>query len=315
MPSLDIVIVNWNAGRLLSDCVSSIAGRAPGGPDLQRVVVVDNASTDGSAEAVPRKAVPLDVRRNAANVGFGAACNQGASGSRADYLLFLNPDTRLLPGTLAEAVAFMERPGHERVGISGVRLVDESGATQRSCARAPTPARMIGQMLGLDRFAPRLVAPHFMVEWDHLDTRDVPQVIGAFLLIRRGLFEHLGGFDERFFVYFEDADLCRRAVLAGWRCVHNADVVALHVGGGTTGKAVAFRQFLLARSRIQYAAKHFGVVSGGLVAAASLLLEPVARIVFALGRGRRGDVRPTAEGAILLWRALPEIGRAVRLRS
>lgn len=306
-PTLDIVTVNWNAGALLADCVASLPAALDGGVRLERMVVVDNASTDGSADGLATAGVPLVVVRNAANRGFAAACNQGAAGSRADYLLFLNPDVRLFPGALSGPLAVLEAPEGRGVGILGIRLVDEAGVVQRSCARAPTPGRLVGQSLGLDRVLPRLVPPHFMVEWDHADSRDVDQVMGAFLLIRRALFEELGGFDERFFVYFDDVDLCLRARARGWRVRHHAGAAAYHRGCGTTERVKDVRLFYALRSRVLFAAKHFGRAGAAAVAIAALLLEPAVRLAHALARRSPDEGRAVVAGTRLLWRALPEM--------
>src|SRR5690242_6341987 len=115
--SLDVVIVNWNSGAQLRACLRSLERANRGGFDLQRVVVVDNASSDGSAERLDGLELPLVVLRKAQNVGFAAACNEGARGSTADLVLFLNPDTVLLQESLAVPVSFMGDPAHSRVGI------------------------------------------------------------------------------------------------------------------------------------------------------------------------------------------------------
>ena len=314
-PSLDIVTVNWNSGDLLRDCVASLpaaltTGDMTGGFTLERMVVVDNASADGSADGLEAAALvagggPLTVLRNPENRGFAAACNQGAAGSRADWLLFLNPDTRLSERSLAPALAFLAEPAQARTGILGIRLVDEAGRTQRSCARAPTPGRILAQAVGLDRLWPGLFPPHFMTEWDHLDSRPVDQVMGAFLLIRRSLFEALGGFDERFFVYFDDVDLCLRARQAGWEVVHFAGAEAFHKGCGTTDRVRDLRLFYALRSRILFAAKHFHPMAAGLVTAATLTVEPLTRLAHALAARSPADARAVLRGSALLWRALP----------
>jgi hypothetical protein len=298
---LDIVIVNWNAGRLLEECVRSILDSALACTALDRVVVVDNGSSDGSADFLTAAARPLVLIANPSNRGFAAACNAGAAGSQADYLLFLNPDIVLDANTLEDAVAFMDRPDNAAVDVSGIRLRDTDGHTQRCCARAPTPGLMLAHSMGLDVLLPGLVPSHFLTEWDHQDTRDVPQVMGAFLLIRRAAFERLGGFDQRFFVYYEDVDLCRRVIVAGGRCVHNAEVSAVHRGGGTTNQIPARRQFYGARSRIQYAAKHFGRPAAALVAFAGLVLEPLARFCRSAIRRSASQMAASLAGAALLW--------------
>ena len=131
LPSLDIVIVNWNAGTLLGRCVGSVGTALTGGFALDRLVVIDNASRDGSADALPGQGLPLSVQRNAANRGFAAGCNQGAAGSRADYILFLNPDTRLGPASLAPAVAFLEDPANAR---AVARRKSKKASAKRSSA-------------------------------------------------------------------------------------------------------------------------------------------------------------------------------------
>ncbi len=301
MPRLDIVIVNWNAGPLLQRCLDTVFASRCDGFELGRVVVVDNVSEDGSADHLRGPKASLVVIRNLRNRGFAVACNQGAAGSTADYLLFLNPDTELDADSLGGAVRFMQAKENAGVEVSGIRLRDAQGVTQRCCARFPTPGLMIAQALGLDRFLPALFPPHFMVEWDHQDSRDVPQVMGAFLLIRRSRFEALHGFDERFFLYYEDVDLCFRVVQAGGRCVHNAGASALHVGGGTTQRIKARRQYLGARSRIRYARKHFGRIAAMAVAAAGLVLEPVARAGLGALRGSLAEVKDAVKGGAMLW--------------
>ena len=303
-PSVAIITVNWNAGDLLRACIASVPAALTGDFTLERMVVVDNASTDGSADSL-EEGVPLAVLRNRTNRGFAAACNQGAAGSRADWLLFLNPDTRLSAGSLAPALAFLAEPAQDRVGILGIRLVDEAGRTQRSCARVPTPGRILAQAAGLDRLVPGLFPPHFMTEWDHADSRPVDQVMGAFLLIRRSLFQELGGFDERFFVYFDDVDLCLRARRAGWEVLHFAGAEAFHRGCGTTDAVRDLRLFYALRSRILFAAKHFSPAAAALVAAATLTVEPLTRLAHALARRSPADARAVLRGSALLWRALP----------
>ncbi len=314
MPAhLDIITVNWNSGALLRECVASIPAACAGGVRLGRVVVVDNASEDGSTDRLSN-GLPLTVLRNASNRGFAAACNQGAAGSRADYLLFLNPDTRLFPTTLSTVLAFLDDPVNADVGIAGIRLLDQAGVCQRNCARVPTPGRLVAHSLGLDRVLPWLFPPHFMTEWDHGETRPVDQVMGAFLLVRRALFEALGGFDERFFVYFDDVDLCLRARFAGWRVMHYARSEAYHRGGGTTDRIRDVRLFYGLRSRIQFACKHFGAFAAATVTLSALVLEPTARLARACARGSLSEVGEVLSGTRMLWRDLPAILPAVRER-
>lgn len=301
MTSLSIVIVNWNAGEQLRDCLASIpaaaAGLAPYGR-LDRVVVVDNASTDGSADDLLLPGYALRVLRNHRNRGFAAACNQGAAEANSELLLFLNPDTRLFADSLARPVAHLAEPAHAGTGIAGIQLVDTDGAVARSCARFPTASQFAAQAIGLDRPWPRL--GQAMREWDHRDSREVDQVIGAFFLVRRPLFQQLGGFDERFFVYFEEVDFSLRARRAGWHSQFFADAQAYHKGGGTSDQVKARRLFYALRSRLVYGRKHFSRPHRAWLIAVTWLIEPLARVLHLTLRRRWAEIGHVAQAYGLL---------------
>jgi len=145
-----------------------------------------------------------------------------------------------------------------------------------------------------------------MAEWPHDITRDVDHVIGAFFLVRRSLFESLGRFDERFFVYLEDLDFSYRARQAGWRSVYLANAQAFHAGGGTSHQVKARRLFYSLRSRLLYAAKHFSKSGAALVFLATLLLEPLSRSAWALMRRSLPSLKETWQGYGMLWCWLPQ---------
>jgi N-acetylglucosaminyl-diphospho-decaprenol L-rhamnosyltransferase len=310
-PSVHVVIVNWNSGRQLAECLESFAAVAGDGVAVRRITVIDNASADGSCDALPASK-PLDVIRNAENRGFAAACNQGARGSEADFLLFLNPDTRLLRGALEWPAQYLRSEANGAVGIVGIQLIDADGQVACNTARMPTPWSMIGNSLGLDRLMPSAFSPHFVTEWAHDETRAVDQVMGAFMLVRRTLFEALGGFDERFFVYFEDLDFAQRARERGFASVYLATAQAFHRGQGTTASAIDKRTYQFARSRILFALKYFSSASAFLVIAVTLVIEPFARMLAALIGGRSGTVADIARAFALLWRDLPAILKVAR---
>ncbi|MDP4005825.1 glycosyltransferase family 2 protein [Methylobacterium sp. NEAU K] len=307
-PALDVVIVNWNGGALLRACLASLA--AVDDAASVQVTVVDNASRDGSTEELPALPRPLLLIRNPENLGFGRACDQGAAAGYAPAILFLNPDTQVEPDALGLArAALMADP---RTGIVGARLVDPDGRTARSCARAPSGLGLLGRALALDRLG--LVRPHFLVEWDHAEDRAVDQVMGAFLMIRRDLFAALGGFDPRFFVYWEDADLCTRARTAGFTVRHVAGAVARHVGQGTTRQVRALRLFYFLRSQILYAGKHHGLAAALALTAASFGAQVPLRLALALARRSPGEAAEVLRAAALLAAALPGVLGAARPR-
>jgi len=280
--TLDVIIVNWNAGQPLRECVLSIGSAEESGFDLTRVVVVDNGSTDGSLDAMHNPGLPLTVIHNPENRGFAAACNQGAKGSKADYLLFLNPDTRLFRETLSKPIHFMEQPENAQVGICGVRLVDDFGITTISCARFPSVKIFFGKMTGLSRILPRVFPSHVMSSGECLHSSTVDQVIGAFFLVRKSLCNSLGGFDERFFVYFEEVDFSLRAKRKGFSSYYLSDVLLYHKGGGSSEKAKAKRLFYSLRSRVQYGFKHFSLPEALALLMLTLTLELMARMSLAI---------------------------------
>lgn len=295
---LALVIVNWNAKDQLRDCLDSLpVAIAP----LERlgvrvtVVVVDNASTDGSAEGLPEH---VRLVRNGQNRGFAAACNQGAAlAPQAEWVLFLNPDTRLFAPSLSLPLKVLDEQAD--VGIVGIQLEDEHGRVARSCARFPVLSQFLAQATGLDRL--RHDWGHAMREWDHGDTRRVPQVIGAFFLVRGTLFRQLGGFDERFFVYFEEVDLAYRAWQAGWASLYLAEARAFHRGGGTSDQVKAHRLFYSLRSRLAYFDKHAGFGARVGIRVVSWGLEPLSRLLLLLIGRRWDEVRALAQAYRMLW--------------
>jgi N-acetylglucosaminyl-diphospho-decaprenol L-rhamnosyltransferase len=301
--SLDIIIVNWNSGTQLQHCLDSIAAASRNRFSLHHVVVIDNASSDGSAEQLQPRDLPLTILRNETNRGFGTACNQGARDSRASYLLFLNPDCALFADSLDTPIDYMEQPEHAGVGITGIQLLDDESALNRSCARFPTPGRLISATLGLAHVFPRF-PDHRMATWDHLETREVDHVIGAFTLMRRAVFERLDGYDERFFVYLEDVDLSLRMRKLGFASVYLASARALHKGGGCSNRAKATRLFYSLSSRIIYCRKHFGWASATAVTVATLLIEPFSRMVYAVSRGGFREIGDTLEAYAMLLKWL-----------
>jgi len=302
--TIHVVIVNWNSGRQLQECLASFTAASSDEVTLLGVTVVDNASTDGSAQGLACPA-PFDLIRNAQNRGFAAACNQGAADAQADFLLFLNPDTRLMPGSLEQPTRYLQAPENAAVGIVGIQLLDADGRVARNTARLPTPWSMIGNSIGLDRLMPSVFPSHFATEWAHDETRTVDQVMGAFFLVRRSVFDALGGFDERFFVYYEDMDFAALARELGWSSVYLSTAQAFHRGQGTTNAATAQRMFYFARSRILYARKHFGGFGAVAVTLSTLFLEPLVRLA-----ASPRSARTTSRACTMLWKDLPNVLRA-----
>jgi len=311
-PTLNIVIINWNAGDQLRSCLESIRAAGHNSFRLLRVILIDNASTDGSLRAAENVELPLDIVVNPSNVGFGAACNQALSRIDSDYVLFLNPDMILQGDSLDKPVAEMESTLQDRYGICGIQLVSDHDRVERTCARFPTPGLFLNNVLGLDRVAPGLFKSHVMAEWDHTESRAVDHVMGAFYLVRTSIVRQLGGFDERFFVYLEDLDFSLRAEQGGWRSYYLTDTRAYHRGGGTSERIKGTRLFYSLRSRILYAFKHFGRAAAVLHLAGTLVLEPLVRLIAAILRLSWRTVGEILKGYALLYRDIPRILRTTR---
>ena len=314
--SVDVVVVNWNSGAQLRACVESVL--AFGDRLVGKIIVVDNGSTDDSLNFLNslnflQSGGGITLIRAGENLGFARACNRGAAKAESEYLLFLNPDARVMPGTLGTVCDYMNSEAAKTVGICGVKLIGENGSAQRHCVRFPGWRTYMSSVLGLSAVFPRYFPSHFMREFDHQDSRRVDHVMGAFFFVRRKLFEYLCGFDEQFFVYLEDLDFSLRARNAGWSTYYLAEATVFHKGGGTSEQVKAQRLFYSIRSRILYSYKHFSRPAAFFLLITTLFVEPVSRLVLALSR-RSGDMAlETLQGFALLWRDLPNILRTVIL--
>jgi N-acetylglucosaminyl-diphospho-decaprenol L-rhamnosyltransferase len=307
IPGVDIVIVNFNAGNLLGHAMESISAMDARSFNLERVVIVDNASTDGSTMGLNLLGLPVTVVANESNIGFAAACNQGASHCSASYLLFLNPDVQVSPAAIDASVRFMEDGSHRATGIVGVQLLDDQGRVRRNCSRFPEPHELLVRTIGLDRVWPRHFRPHLMTDWDHSYNRVVDQVPGAFYLVRRSLFRQLAGFDTRFFVYYEDLDFALRARQAGANTMYLADAFVCHSGQGSSRNVVAWRLTYSFDSKVRYAFKHFGRSWACTILVCTLVCEPIGRLAWAVGHGDWLGFKATLQAGVRFFAHVPRL--------
>jgi hypothetical protein len=238
-PAISAVIVNFNAGATLRECLDSLVAHLEG-LDWD-AVVVDNRSSDGSERAASGADPRITLLRNDRNVGFGQAVNQGVAASRGPLLLFLNPDARLLPGAVARMAR--ELHDHENCAVIGPAVVNDDGTIQGSGRGDPDMLTgLFGRTTWLTRLFPRsaLARRNVVLEADPArgeSSVEVDWVSGACMLVRRAAFEEAGGFDERFFLYWEDADLCRRLRGAGWRTRYMPGAQVAHTVGRSSRTA------------------------------------------------------------------------------
>ncbi len=236
-PELSILIVNWNGGKLLRNCLSSIA-KAPPSVSFD-IIVVDNASSDDSvawlrsAEAASLLPdIKVHVIENAENAGFSKANNQAIAHSGASMLLLLNPDTEVTSGAIDTMVACLH--SDERIGACGPRLLNTDGSVQPSVWRNPPTAwEIIVSGLGVWRLIPHRLRANLLLggHWDHATRRDVPMLGGAAILARRKMVDEVGGLDERFHMYGEDNEWCLRISRAGWQLIFDPAASVMHHGG------------------------------------------------------------------------------------
>jgi GT2 family glycosyltransferase len=239
-PATAVAIVNHNTRDYLRACLESLRPEAP-----DEIVVVDNASLDGSAAMVRSEFSEVWLQANDANRGYGAAANEAIGLCRAPAVLLLNSDTRLRTGALAALVAYLG--DHPEVAVAGPRLVNPDGSLQPSTYPAPTPLHILLEESTLGRLVRHLplLRERYLRTWSHSHPRAVPWLLGAALAFRRDAFLAAGGFDPSFFMYAEEVDLCARLGAAGWQVHFVPAAEIVHSGGAST------RQYR-SRMAIQY---------------------------------------------------------------
>ena len=231
-PALDVVIVSYRSRELLRTCLTSLRDHAPALGS--RVWVVDNASADGTVEMVLSDFPEVDVVASDTNLGFSVANNLAIRRGDAPYVLALNPDTRVTAGALDRMLELMG--SNPSIGIAGCRLELEDGTFDHAARRSfPTPLGALAHFTGVGRHprAPRRLA-QYRAPW--VESGPVDAVNGAFMLIRRRALDEIGLFDEGYWMYMEDLDLCYRFRQAGWITWYDAGATVLHVKAGTSGK-------------------------------------------------------------------------------
>jgi N-acetylglucosaminyl-diphospho-decaprenol L-rhamnosyltransferase len=316
MLKLDVVIVNWNAGNQLRDCLQSIkVACSESVYQVSKCVVVDNASTDGSTDSLEGISLPLILIKNTENKGFGSASNQGAAVGNSEYILFLNPDVRLYKDSLTTSLLFLENPKNNQIGILGIQLVNGKGVIHRNANRFPTSGSLFYEMFGMDRLCPSCFPPRIMTDWDHRENKYVDHVEGSFFLVRRSVFEELSGFDERFFLYFEDVDFSFQAKQTGWKSFYLADSQAFHRGGGTTDRIKARRLFYWFKGRLQFVAKHFGRLAAWWILIASFSVEFLARVCINIIKLKWQYLYETLQAYGMYIKAIPNLLRELYGRN
>lgn len=274
-PRVTAVVVTHNSADCVEACLRSLMAEQAASVE---VAVVDNASTDGTAERLRAGGLPLTLVANRDNRGFAAAANQGAALGQGDYVLLLNPDAALMPGALESLVAFLE--GHPQAGAAGPRqYLDAPGGWQWSIVPAPPDWRPLlaaraPALAERGQTAGRLAAAWSLNRriWREDAPQSVPHLSGAGLLVRRVAWEAVGGLDEGFFLFYEDLDLCDRLRAAGWALYAVPQAAMVHHGLHSVRHSPGSGQPHLAQSGQRYLARHS---------------DPLTRTLWALVQARR----------------------------
>jgi GT2 family glycosyltransferase len=269
-PEVSVVIVSFNTRNLLKECIATLE-RESGGVAFE-TIVVDNASRDGSADMVGSEFPDAVLIRSKVNLGFGAANNRGFEVARGKYIVLLNSDAFLRPGALAASLKAMD--SDPRVGLAGARLVGRANEWQPSARMFPS---ITNEFLTLSGLADKHRASKFFGRMDRTwadpsEPADVDWVPGAYSIIRRDALERAGYFDESFFLYYEEVDLCRRLKKQGYKICYWPDIVVVHIGGESSktvqhlSMSSAGSQLTLwrMRSELIYYRKHHGLAGAWL---------------------------------------------------
>jgi GT2 family glycosyltransferase len=295
-PDLSVVVVTHNGCELALATLES--AMASVGELWVEWVIVDSGSTDGTPDAIEERWPWIEVMR-LSNVGFAAANNAGFAAARGRYLLALNPDTAVRWGRFQTLIDAMDaRPS---VGAASV-IQEEADGSLQSIRRDPSVARALSEALLLRKLPGcRSWQERELDQRAYAEERAADWLVGAVLILRREAVAGVGGFDERFFMYSEEADLCRRVRAAGWEVRHLPVMRILHYGGAPNPRLAAQASF----SRLQYAAKHLGRARSGLYRSA-LALHHLLRLI---GLGLRPGRRERRAGELRALRVVLGLGQ------
>ncbi len=275
---LSIVIVSWNVRDLLRQCLQSIveqATRSTDQPTLWRletghtfqVIVIDSASSDGSAAMAQAEFPGVRVYASKSNLGYAGGNNLGLSHSRGRYILLLNPDTRVLHGALSVLIDYMD--DHPTVGVSGPQLLYPDGSIQSSRRRFPTLGTALIESTFLQQWFPHhhLLNRYYVLDQPNDTICNVDWVIGACILVRKAVVDQVGALDDGYFMYSEELDWQKRIRAAGWQVSYVPAAQVIHYEGKSSEQVMAFRHIRFQKSKIRYFAKHHGPASGALLRA------------------------------------------------
>lgn len=306
-PVVSAIVVSWNTRDMTLDCLRSIEADCVS--VAHEIIVIDNASTDGSPDAISEALPGVILIRNEKNLGFARANNQGIAAARGRYLALINSDAIVLPGCLSELIEVLEE--QPDIGLIAPRILGRDRRLQPNCLRFPSYWNRFCESAGLSRLFPdadwlgdtQLSERHLGVR------RDVDILVGCFWLARAKAVRRIGPLDADFFMYGEDMDWCRRFWRGGWRVVYDPAAVAIHYGGASSDLQPTRFFIQLQRSILRYWRKHHGR-AGWVYCAAMIALHQLVRLaagtaLYVLRPARRAEIgrKIRRNAACLAWLA------------
>lgn len=271
-PQISVVIVSWNTRDYLESCLRSIFNDSI--TSECEIWVVDNASTDDSAEMTRNYFPEVRLIENPENLGFAEANNMAIPQANGRYILFLNPDTEIIAGAIGRLERFLDE--HPVAGAVGPMTLNSDDTIQTSAYPAPTLIREFRRLFHLEWLAGD--RDYRMHTWDQRRAREVEVLQGSCLMIRREALDQIGLMDNDFFMYSEEVDLCTRLRRAGWALYWNPNARVVHHGGKSTGQAPADMFLKLYQSKVLYFRKHYGMLAARIYKLL-LLVAAIARLV------------------------------------
>jgi len=254
--TLSIIIVNYNAGHYLENCLKSVYAETKQIPF--DIWVVDNNSKDASVSIIRRNFPLVNLIENKENTGFARANNDAISKCTGDYILLLNPDTLIMENAIEKMVKFLDE--NPQTGIAGCKVLNDDGTLQLACRRSiPAPGVAFFRLTGLSRLFPNSkgMAKYNLTYLNPDEANEVDAVSGAFLMIRRTVVDNIGKLDERFFMYGEELDWCLRTKKAGWKVMYYPDAEIIHYKGECSKSNCRKAAFEFYRSMYLFHKKHF----------------------------------------------------------
>jgi len=276
MVDVSVIIVSWNAKNFLIKCIQNLLKSVK--QYTMEIIVVDNSSDDGSGASVREIFPNVYLVENEKNEGFARANNIGIDIAGGRYVALVNSDIEVIDDCIKLLLSFMEK--YQDIGVLGPRILNKDRTLQASCRKFPGVWNAVCEALGLNNIFPK--SEHFsgeeMFYFNHEEVREVDALSGCFLMVRKEAIAQVGGLDEKFFIYSEDIDWCKRIKMAGWKIIFCPEAQAIHYGAGSSRNAP--EKFLIEQKKaiLQYWQKHNGI-AGRITIKAILILHHTIRLV------------------------------------